>query len=258
MTAPAALSPVSVQKIVTAAALVAVAAVCWVFLLASEEAMRSMQGDGFIMDMMWAMMKPSAAGDYFLAAALMWIIMMVAMMIPAVLPVAMVYRGMQRGAGTVATWLFASGYLASWSLFSLVAAGLQWGLHNGGFLHGHMLETRGVVTAGILIGAGIYQLTPLKDACLAKCRSPIGFLMANWRDGRLGAFRMGFAHGFFCIGCCWVLMLLMFAGGAMSVAVMAALSVFILAERLLPPGPWVAHAPGFLMIVLGVWLLVGS
>ena len=93
-----------------------------------------------------------------------------------------------------------------------------------------------------------------KEACLQKCRSPLGFFLANWRDGRWGALRMGFGHGLFCIGCCWMLMLIMFVGGAMSVITMALLSAFILAERVLPAGPWVARLPGVGLIGWGSYL----
>lgn len=107
------------------------------------------------------------------------------------------------------------------------------------------------VAAVLLMAAGAYQLTPLKEACLAGCRSPLGFFLENWREGRAGAFSMGLRHGSFCVGCCWALMLLMFAGGAMSVATMAALCAFVLAERLLPAGPWVSKLPGVAMIAWG-------
>lgn len=232
-----------------------VAAASWWFMLVSEQAMSRMRGDGLVMDMMWAMMSPGDVLPYLLAAMVMWMVMMAAMMIPAILPVAMVYRGMHRdGPPGGATLLFAFGYLAGWLIFAGVAAVLQWWLHGSGWLHGHLLETGALGAGLLLVAAGLYQLTPLKEACLAHCRSPMGFLMAHWHDGRMGAFRMGLEHGVFCLGCCWVLMLLMFAGGAMSVAVMAALSVFILAERLLPAGPWVSRMPGFAMIAAGGWL----
>ncbi|HCU89895.1 MAG TPA: metal-binding protein, partial [Gammaproteobacteria bacterium] len=108
----------------------------------------------------------------------------------------------------------------------------------------------------ILMLAGAYQLTPMKEACLSRCRSPIGFFLANWRAGRLGAIRMGLQHGLFCIGCCWMLMLLMFVGGAMSVVTMALLSMFILAERVLPSGPWVSWMPGIALIAWGAYLAI--
>ena len=149
-----------------------------------------------------------------------------------------------------------SGYLTGWLAFSVVAAVVQWWLHSRGFLHGMTLVSGATLAATLLIAAGIYQLTPLKEACLARCRSPLGFFLAHWRDGRMGAFTMGLRHGLFCVGCCWALMLLMFVGGAMSVATMAAVCVFVLAERLLPAGPWVSKLPGLAMIGWGAVVLV--
>lgn len=246
----------SIQQVSSFAALVLIAAIGWAFLVAGESAMTSMSGEGFVADLMWLMMEPSSARSYLAAAALMWVVMMAAMMIPAVLPMAAVFRRMDRGASpTLDSFVFCWGYLAGWFAYAVLAAALQWWLHSRGLLHGMLLTSGAGLTAAILIGAGIYQLTPLKDACLARCRSPLGFFMQHWRDGRYGAFRMGLQHGLYCVGCCWVLMLLMFAGGAMSVATMAALCVFILAERLMPPGPWVSRLPGLLMITWGALLL---
>ncbi len=247
------------QKRLSLAALAATSAIAWWFLVASEQAMQSMAGDGVVMQLMWLMMAPQAVAGYLAAAALMWIVMMVAMMIPAVLPMAVVFRGIHRGAhADLDTGLFASGYLVAWSLFSLLAAGLQWGLHSSGALHGHTLASGPRLAAAILVAAGLYQLTPLKEACLARCRSPVSYFMEHWADGRLGAWRMGMHHGLYCIGCCWVLMLLMFAGGAMSVATMVALCVLILAERMLPAGPWVSRLPGVVMIAAGVGLALSA
>jgi predicted metal-binding membrane protein len=237
------------QLALTAAALVAVAAICWLFLVESEATMGT--------TLMRRMMTPGEPGPYLVAAASMWIVMMIAMMIPAVLPMVAVYRQVDRSPspGTDA-FVFASGYLAGWTAYAVVAAGVQWWLHARGLLHGMMLVGAAPLAATLLIAAGVYQLTPLKNACLARCRSPLGFVLAHWRDGRLGAFVMGLHHGLFCVGCCWMLMALMFVGGAMSVATMGVLCVFILAERLLPAGPWVATLPGLAMIGWGVALLV--
>ncbi len=247
----------SIEQRLSLAALLAVAAIAWAFLIASEAAMDTMRGDGIVMEMMWAMMSPSATGPYLASAAAMWVVMMIAMMVPAVLPMTSVYRGIYRGTSAqLDTLLFASGYFLGWSAFSLLAAALQWWLHLSGILHGHRLDTGAHVAAGLLVVAGIYQLTPFKEACLARCRSPLGYFLAHWREGHAGAIKMGLRHGLFCIGCCWMLMLLMFAGGAMSVATMAALSVFILLERVVPNGPWASRLPGVAMIVAGAVLTI--
>jgi predicted metal-binding membrane protein len=245
------------QQVLTLLALAAIAAVGWYFLVATESAMRVMHGDGFFMELMGMMMRPGSAAPYLGATALMWIVMMIAMMVPAVMPMLLVFRKLDRGKGApFDTVLFAGGYLLAWFSFSLGAAVLQWVLHNAGWLGGDLLSVRPLLAAGVLVAAGLYQLTPIKEACLDKCRSPMGFFLANWRDGRWGAVRMGLQHGFFCIGCCWMLMLIMFVGGAMSVMTMALLSVFILAERILPAGPWVARLPGVGLIAWGGYLAI--
>jgi predicted metal-binding membrane protein len=244
-----------VQRVLTFLALTAIAAVGWYFLVRTESAMRVMRGDGFFMELMWKMMSPGEAMPYLGATALMWVVMMIAMMVPAVMPMLVVFRKLDRGAsGDFDTFLFANGYLLAWSTFSIVAAVLQWFLHGAGWLHGDLLAVRPLAAGAILVAAGVYQLTPMKSACLDKCRSPMGFFLGNWRAGRWGAIRMGFKHGIFCVGCCWMLMLIMFVGGAMSVVTMALLTGFILAERVLPAGPWVARLPGAGLIVWGGYL----
>jgi predicted metal-binding membrane protein len=243
------------QQVLTVFALAAIAAASWYFLIRTEAAMRVMRGDGFFMDLMWMMMKPGEAAAYLGATVSMWMVMMIAMMVPAVMPMLAVFRKLDRGARTeLDTFLFANGYLLAWCVFSVGAAILQWTLHGAGWLRGDLLSVRPLVAAAVLVAAGFYQLTPMKEACLQKCRSPLGFFLANWRDGRWGALRMGFGHGLFCIGCCWMLMLIMFVGGAMSVITMALLSAFILAERVLPAGPWVARLPGVGLIGWGSYL----
>lgn len=230
-------SPHALRHGLTVFALGAVTVIAWAFLVRSEAAMTAMAGDGALTRLMWMMMRPRDALPYLVAAALMWVVMMVGMMTPAVVPMAMVYRGMRSDAQRDRdTLLFAGGYLAGWSVFALAAALLQLWLHAGGLLRGHALATSTRGAGILLVAAGCYQLTPWKEACLRHCRSPLGFFLEHWSAGARGALGMGARHGLYCVGCCWVLMLLMFAGGAMSVPTMAALCGFILAERLLPPG----------------------
>jgi predicted metal-binding membrane protein len=250
-------SPLRLHRTLTFAALVAIAAVAWALLVRSEAAMTSMADDGPLGALMRVMMRPSEALPYFLAAAFMWVIMMIGMMTPAVIPMVAVLRGVERGRHRDRTsLLFAGGYLAAWSLFAVLAALLQLALHARGLLAGHLLAVSAQGAGLLLLVAGVYQLTPWKTACLRHCRSPMGFFLEHWMPGSWGAVRMGLRHGISCVGCCWMLMLLMFVGGAMSVLTMAALCGFILAERLLPPGPWVSRIPGAAMIVWGA-LLVG-
>lgn len=248
-------APRRLHRTLTFAALFAIAAIAWVGLVRGEAAMTSMAADGPLGALMRLMMRPSDSLPYFLGAALMWVIMMIGMMTPAVVPMAVVLRSVDRGPHCErVTLLFAGGYLVAWSLFAVLAALLQLSLHARGLLEGHLLAVSAQGAGLLLLVAGIYQLTPWKAACLRHCRSPIGFFLEHWSPGAWGAVRMGLRHGFYCVGCCWMLMLLMFVGGAMSVLTMAALCGFILAERLLPPGPWVSRIPGATMIAWGATL----
>jgi len=250
--------PQALTRHLTFAALCAIAAIAWLVLLRGESAMRSMAGEGPLDALMRAMMRPADALPYFLAAALMWLVMMIGMMTPAVVPMVMVLRGMDRGAHRERdSLLFAGGYFLGWSLFAMAAALLQLWLHGRGLLAGQLLAVTAPHAGLILLAAGIYQLMPWKEACLQHCRSPIGFFLQHWSPGAWGALGMGLRHGLYCVGCCWMLMLLMFVGGAMSVLAMAVLCAFILAERLLPAGPWVVRVPGAVMILWGAALLGG-
>lgn len=242
------------------AALIVVAVASWILLFRSAATMTAMSGDGLLMDLAIAMMRPLATAPYLGATALMWVVMMSAMMTPAVLPVVLVFERLDRARGARSAQmdgaLFATGYLLVWIGFALAATALQWALHRTALLHDHVLAAGPVLAGALLVVAGIYQLTSFKTACLQHCRTPLGFLLGHWQDGPAGALRMGIHHGRFCLGCCWALMLLMFVGGVMSVAAMALLSLFILAERLLPAGPLPAKLPGLVLLGWGAWTLV--
>ena len=150
---------------------------------------------------------------YAVVIFLMWWVMMLGMMLPSAAPLLLLFARMMRkekGAPYVPTGVFALGYVVMWAAFSAIATGAQWGLEASGLLSGIMVGTSAVLAAALLIAAGVWQLTPLKNACLRYCRSPIGFLSAHWRPGPTGAFRMGLVHGVFCLGCCWFLMALLF------------------------------------------------
>jgi predicted metal-binding membrane protein len=253
----------SATRAVTVAALAAVAAVAWALLAKSARAMSTMSGEGILFDVAVAMMQPTATVPYLAVTAVMWAVMMAAMMTPAILPLVFLFQRLDRGGGDAADRgegradgaLFASGYLAVWLVFGVAAALLQWGLHRAALLHTHALAAGPLLAGSILLVAGLYQLTPLKRACLKHCQTPAAFLLGSWRDGRVGAVRMGLQYGVHCVGCCWALMLLMFVGGVMSVAAMAVLSFFILAERLLPAAPWTASIPGITLVLWGFWTL---
>ena len=247
----------------TVAFLVVVATVLWVFLFRSEAVMKTMEGESVLYGLAVAMMDPSAIAPYFAASVFMWTAMMVAMMIPAALPLVAVFSRLDRRNGRRAahadTGLFAGGYLAIWIAFGIAATLVQWLLHSARLLEGDLLALPAVPGAIVLVATGFYELSPLKSACLHHCQNPLSFLLAHWRDGALGAFRMGARHGLYCVGCCWMLMLLMFAYGVMSALAMAALTLFVVAERTLSPSAGrFAKLPGLALIVSGVCVLAWS
>ena len=185
----------------------------------------------------------------------MWAIMMVAMMLPAVAPVVLLTAALdrQRGVGAPArSALFAAGYLVVWSGFSLAATLLQWGLDMAGLLSPAMAAANRLVAGAVLLAAGLYQWTPLKNACLSHCRSPIAFLMQHWRQGSLGAVLTGIRHGAFCLGCCWMLMGLLFVGGLMNLAWIAAIALLVLIEKTAPWGGRMARVTGTALAAWGV------
>ncbi|MFP6646762.1 MAG: DUF2182 domain-containing protein [Candidatus Latescibacterota bacterium] len=144
----------------------------------------------------------------------------------------------------------------SGGIFSLLAVAAQWGLERTGLLSAMMSSTSLALGGGLLIAGGLWQLTPLKHACLRRCREPIQFIAHDWRPGRFGAFHMGVNHGAFCLGCCWVLMLLLFYGGVMNLIWIAGLAAFVLLEKTIPTGHWLGRASGAFLIGWGGFLLL--
>lgn len=190
----------------------------------------------------------------------MWAVMMIAMMLPSAAPMLLLYLKIARNSEAKAqpvapAGIMALGYILAWCGFSAVAVTVQWGLETAR-LPSPMLQTTNVwLGAGILIAAGAWQLTPIKEACLRHCRSPIGFLSGHYRPGNWGAFRMGLEHGAYCLGCCWFLMALLFFGGVMNLYWIAGLAVFVLLEKTVPYGHWVGRIAGVLLVAWGVALL---
>jgi predicted metal-binding membrane protein len=200
--------------------------------------------------------------SYWLIVFFMWAAMMVAMMLPSASPMVLLYarvvrqaeaRGHASGAPAAIT-AFASGYLAIWILFSLLAVIVQWGLERLGALSAMTSLGPGLLAGGLLIAAGLYQLTPLKAACLAHCRAPASFLAAHWRNGVPGAWRMGLSHGLHCLGCCAVLMGLLFVGGVMNLVWIAGLTLLVAVEKLAPFGGAAAKAVAAVLIAGGAAL----
>ena len=217
---------------------------------------------GALQDMATAAMAPTAwTPGYAVLMVFMWWIMMMAMMLPSAAPMILLFamvnrKQREKGAPYVATGIFAAGYVLVWGAFSLVAVGAQWGLERSGLLSSMMASTSVMLGAGLLVAAGIYQLTPLKHACLRHCRSPFFFISHHWRPGDLGALRMGVEHGAFCTGCCWFLMALLFYGGVMNLYWIVGLAVFVLLEKTIPAGHWLGGITGALLIAWGGALLL--
>jgi len=195
----------------------------------------------------------------------MWWVMMIAMMIPSAAPMILLYarvarhaqRRGQMEAGILPTSAFVSGYLASWFGFSVIATAAQWALERAGLVHQMLMwSTNSTLTGILLLAAGLYQLTPLKTACLEHCRSPASYLSRHWHDGRWGAFRMGLSHGTYCLGCCVALMALLFAGGVMNLVWIAGLAVVVLIEKVAPWGGRFAQVLSIVMVAAGAWLLL--
>ena len=191
----------------------------------------------------------------------MWATMMLGMMLPSAAPTILLYArvarsGEQPQAPVLQTYAFTAGYLLVWTAFSAMSTALQWLLSRTGLLSPMMETTAPVLGAAILFAAGVYQLTPVKRSCLARCRSPVASIVEHWRDGTGGALRMGLRHGADCFGCCWALMLLLFVGGVMSLAWIALLAIAVLAEKLLPLGDRAGRVGGWLLIAAAVAVLL--
>jgi predicted metal-binding membrane protein len=199
--------------------------------------------------------------SYFGLMFLMWAFMMAGMMLPSAAPMILLYMLVARASEAkdtpiVTTGVFVAGYIAAWTAFSLAATILQWGLEHFALLSPMMASINPAFGGVFLIAAGIYQWTPLKDRCLGNCRAPMAFLTTSWRDGRVGAFRMGLEQGFYCVGCCWVLMGLLFFGGVMNLLWIGAITAFVLLEKLAPIGIQAGRFSGFLLLVSGL-LVIG-
>lgn len=199
------------------------------------------------------------AGRFFLTFS-MWWMMMVAMMLPSAAPVILLYARVaadRKPGGRPATYSFLVGYLCVWGAFSLLAGGLQFWLETRGLLSPISMAVHSSwLSSAVLVAAGLYQLSPVKDGCLRHCRRPAIFLSLNYRPGWAGAWRMGLLHGVVCVGCCWMLMLLLFVGGVMNLAWIALLTILIAAEKLLPFGRAITLAAGTACIAWGLVMLI--
>ena len=242
------------HRAITLAALVGLCLLAWIWLLlgagmgTSDSAMAGMAMPPV----------PWSAGRFGLTFA-MWWTMMVAMMLPSAAPTVLLYARASTRPATPgpSSGAFVAGYLLVWAGFSVLAAGLQLWLEQALLLapHGMALEGKRL-TGALLIAAGLYQLSPIKGSCLRHCRNPAQFLSRHYQPGPQGALRLGLIHGTWCLGCCWALMLLLFAGGVMNLIWIAALTLLVASEKLLFFGQWLARCAGLACLAYGVWLLM--
>ena len=242
------------DRAIVAAGLLGVAGLGWLYIVRLGREMAVMA------DMAMAMpqMTPWDLADFVLTF-LMWAVMMVAMMVPSASPMILTFATINRKRlvdepPLIRTGLFLVGYLLVWAGYSLLAALGQWGLHAAALITPAMAVTPWLGGV-LLVAAGIYQFTPLKDVCLSRCQSPFGFILTQWREGAAGALVMGLRHGAFCVGCCWVLMALLFVAGVMNLLWVAAIAAFVLLEKVAPLGRVVSRFAGAVLILWGAWLL---
>jgi predicted metal-binding membrane protein len=190
----------------------------------------------------------------------MWAVMMTAMMLPTATPLILLYAAAARSNVETESparriYALAAGYVLVWSLFSVAATAVQRILASALVLT-PMMEPATPLAGGVVLAiAGVYQLTPLKRVCLRECRSPLAFMMQRWRAGKAGAFRLGVHHGMYCLGCCWALMLILFAGGVMNLVVIVALTAWVIVEKFAPLGEYTATASGVVLLALAAWMI---
>jgi predicted metal-binding membrane protein len=247
------------DRLPAVAGLVGVTALAWLYLGWMAHAMPEMAD---LAQMVMPMIEPWSTADW-LAMSLMWSIMMVGMMLPSAAPMILLYdrvreRQEAQGASLAATGVFALGYLLAWTLFSVAATTAQWALEQAALLSPTLASASPWLGGGLLIAAALYQWTPLKRACLVHCRSPITFLAHHWHPGASGALRMGLHHGLYCVGCCWVLMALLFVGGVMNLLWIALLALFVLLEKLMPEGQLFSRLSAIVLAGAGVLVLLAG
>jgi len=241
------------DRAVTIAALLAASLLAWAYILSGA----GMDMSSIEMNAMPGMAMPrSWTLPFFALMFAMWAVMMLAMMLPSAAPMILLFTTIERRRNQappyVATALFTAAYGVVWSGFGVVATLLQWTLDRMALLSPALATTNGLIAGAILIAAGVYQFTPLKQACLRSCRSPLEFISRYWNSGPFG---IGLRHGIYCVGCCWMMMLLLFVGGVMNMIWVAVIATFVLAEKVAPRGPWLGYGVGTSLIAWGGWTL---
>jgi predicted metal-binding membrane protein len=244
------------HRLLISSCLSLIVALAWVYLVLLDRRMSaSMRSNAMMAAMGMSPAAPWTTADIVLTFV-MWTVMMIGMMAASTMPVLLLFATVLTELGRPkvprAVLAFGVGFLSVWIGFSVVATVAQWVMHDAALLTPALSASNPLLAGTIVIVAGVYQLTPLKHSCLMHCRSPLGSLMTTWHDGRTGAFRMGFDNGMYCLGCCWALMCVLFAIGVMNLMWVAALSVFVLFEKLRVGPPGVTRVTGAAMIVAGL------
>jgi predicted metal-binding membrane protein len=250
------------DRIAVLVALFGVTALAWLYLIDLAVAMQDMPGmsDSGMGDPGAMLQLHAWTPQHFARMFLMWAVMMIGMMVPTAAPMTLVYAAVARkaarqGTPVAPTAAFVAGYVAMWTGFSLAATVAQWGLDRAALLSPMLVSRSPALGAGLLFAAGVYQLTPFKNGCLEHCRARAHFISENWRPGAAGAFHMGLVHGAYCLGCCWILMGLLFLGGVMNLLWIAAITLFVLLEKIVPAGPLAGRLAGLAMIATAALLL---
>lgn len=243
------------DRVIVLAGLAIICVMAWGYVLQLTQSMSSMD-----MDMAMPNMQPWQTGDFGLTF-LMWAVMMIAMMTPSAAPMILTYARVHRQRDAVqtpipGTVVFVLGYLVAWFSFSAGATLVQQALHSVALLSPETISVTPLMGGIFLLMAGLYQFTPLKSACLIRCRTPLGFLMTEWREGTRGTLVMGLRHGLYCIGCCWLLMTLLFVAGVMNLLWVILIAVTVLVEKVVPAGLWLSRAIGLVTVTLGVTLVL--
>lgn len=233
----------------TAATILAVVGVGWIYLVAGA-GMEAPSHAGATVQLL-------STATHAALILVMWMVMMTAMMLPSAAPMILLYRSIARKRFSptgyaIRVSIIAGGYLLAWAVFSIPATATHWGLHESSMLGASSALSSKPASAALLLLAGLYQLSPLKHACLRQCRSPLAFLAQSWRDDLPGVLGMGLRHGLYCVGCCWALMALLFVGGVMNILWAAGLTVWVLLEKVAPHGRLLGRLAGFLLIAAAI------
>jgi predicted metal-binding membrane protein len=248
------------DRMIVIAGVVAVAAIAWGYTVYLAQSNADV---GMSMGMAGGNVRSWSGVDFSLMFV-MWAVMMVAMMVPSAAPMILLFatvnrRRREQSGPFVSTGVFLSGYLVVWAGFALLATLGNWGLHQASLLTSMMGgSSSGYLGGALLLTAGIFQWSQLKYVCLTHCRSPLSFLMSDWKDGTGGAFKMGLQHGRYCLGCCWILMALLFVLGVMNLVWIAALAAFVLTEKVIPAGKTISKITGGLLVAWGSWAVLAA